>query len=256
HFPPDMRPLALILALATVAGLAAASDDDPDHIITNGSPAYDGQAPYVVGLVFQPNNVWCSGTIISDTWILTSAACVSGTSGVTILFGATRISQAQFKVTVGSSAYVTGGNRLALIQIPRIGFSNRVRSVTLPAMRDRSQRYENSWANTCGWGLTTYGNSLSDWLQCVDLQIMPNSECVAFYGSSTVTDQILCTRSTNGQSTCYGDSGSPLVTRQGNILVGISEFVAASGCTLGLPAGFARVTSQLEWIRHHTGIAN
>ncbi|KAI8040813.1 serine protease 1 [Drosophila gunungcola] len=251
-----MKLLVVTLAWAVaVAGAVEKGPEEPDHVITNGNPAYEGQAPYVVGMAFGRSNVWCSGTIISDTWILTSSQCLVGSSGVTIYFGATRLSEAQFTVTVGTNAYVTGSQHLALVRVPRIGFSNRVNRVVLPSLRDRSQRYENWWASICGWGVTTFSNGLTDWLQCVDLQIMSNNQCVAFYGSTTVSDQILCTRTPNGRSTCYGDAGSPLVTKQGSTLVGISAFVASNGCTLGLPAGFARITSALDWIRQRTGIA-
>ncbi|XP_017081179.1 serine protease 1 [Drosophila eugracilis] len=252
-----MKLLVVVLALAAISlGTAKKLPDDPDHIITNGNQAYDGQAPYVVGMAFGQSNIWCSGTIIGDTWILTSSQCLTGSSGVTIYFGATRLSQAQYTVTVGTSEYVTGNQHLALVRIPRIGFSNRVNRVALPSLRDRSQLYENWWASVCGWGVTTFNNGLTDALQCVDLQIMPNNECSAVYGSTTVSDQILCTRTPNGRSTCFGDAGSPLVTKQGSTVVGISAFVASNGCTLGLPAGFARVTAALDWIRQRTGIYN
>ncbi|XP_017040439.1 serine protease 1 [Drosophila ficusphila] len=248
-----MKLLVVFLFLA----VATAKEDPevPDHIITNGSPAYEGQAPYVVGMAFGQSNIWCSGTIIGDAWILTSAQCLVGSSGVTIYFGATRLSEAQFSVSVGTGNYVTGSQHLALVHIPRIGFSNRVNKVSLPSLRDRSQKYENWWASVCGWGVTTFNNGLTDWLQCVDLQIMSNSECVSVFGSTTVSDQILCTRTPNGRSTCFGDAGSPLVTKQGSVVVGISAFVASNGCTLGLPAGFARITSALDWIRQRTGIS-
>ncbi|XP_020816939.1 serine proteases 1/2 [Drosophila serrata] len=251
-----MKLLTLILALAVASESSAKKKDDRVDIITNGSPAYDGQAPYVVGMAFQQSNLWCSGTIIADTWILTSAQCLTGSSGVTIYFGATKLTSAQFLVSVGASQYVTGSEHLALVRIPRVGFSNRVRNVALPSLRDSSQSYENRWATVCGYGVTTFTSGLSDWLQCVDQQIMPNYECVSFYGSTTVSNQILCTRTPEGRSPCFGDAGSPLVTKQGSTLVGISAFVASNGCTLGLPAGFARVTAQLDWIRRNTGISN
>ncbi|KAH8259188.1 hypothetical protein KR026_000516, partial [Drosophila bipectinata] len=254
-FPGIMNCLLVVLLALVPSWAAGASSDSPENIITNGNPAYDGQAPYVVGMAFQSSNIWCSGTIIGDTWILTSPACLTGSTGVTIFFGATRLSQAQFTVTVGTGAYITGNKHLALVKVPRVGFSNRVNRVNLPSMRDRSS-YDNRWASVCGWGVTSLSNSQPDWLQCVDQQIMPNSECAAFFGTSTVNDQVLCTRTPNGRSPCFGDAGSPLVTQQGSIVVGISEFVAANGCTLGIPAGFARITSQLEWIRRYTGIAN
>ncbi|XP_022229972.2 serine protease 1 [Drosophila obscura] len=244
--------LCALSASATASGNS--SEPVPDHIITNGQPAYDGQAPFVVGMAFHTSNQWCSGTIIGDTWILTARACLTASTGVTIYFGATRRSQALYAVSVGSSQYVQNNEQLALVHVPQVSYSNRVRKVALPGLRDQSNRYENRWATTCGWGSTAFTQALPDWLQCVDLQIMSNSECIPFYGRDTITDRILCTRTINGKSICFGDAGSPLVTKQGSIMVGLSLFVSTQGCTLGMPAGFARITSHLNWIRQHTGI--
>jgi len=44
----------------------------------------------------------------------------------------------------------------------------------------------------CGWGGTYDGSPLPDYMQCVDLQIIHNSECVQYYGSGTVGDNIVC----------------------------------------------------------------
>ncbi|EDW33249.1 GL24575 [Drosophila persimilis] len=69
------------------------------------------------------------------------------------------------------------------------------------------------------------GSPLPDWLQCVDLQIIHNSECASYYGTGSVGDNIICVRVVDGKGTCGGDSGGPLVTH------------------------------HLDWIRDHTGIA-
>jgi secreted trypsin-like serine protease len=37
------------------------------------------------------------------------------------------------------------------------------------------------------------------------------------------------------------------------VIVGVVSFGAASGCTLGYPAVFSRVTSHLEWIHKFIG---
>ncbi|EDW54298.1 GM18057 [Drosophila sechellia] len=70
-----------------------------------------------------------------------------------------------------------------------------------------------------------------------------------------VTDDVICSSTPGGKSTCAGDSGGPLVLHDGSKLVGVTSFVAANGCTSGLPDGFTRVTSYLDWIRDHTGIS-
>jgi hypothetical protein len=49
-----------------------------------------------------------------------------------------------------------------------------------------------------------------------------------------------------------GDSGGPLVI--GNILIGVASFIPRNLSVGGGTMGFARVTSFVIWIRHHTGL--
>jgi len=53
-----------------------------------------------------------------------------------------------------------------------------------------------------------------------------------------------------------GDSGGPLVIRNGNnfLLIGVVNFVSSRGCVVGLPSGYARVSSFRNWILNNTGI--
>lgn len=47
-----------------------------------------------------------------------------------------------------------------------------------------------------------------------------------------------------------GDSGGPLTSQVNGRLVqiGIVSFVAGSGCQRGLPGGYVRISSFLDWI--------
>jgi len=53
-----------------------------------------------------------------------------------------------------------------------------------------------------------------------------------------------------------GDSGSPLVIDNGITYtqIGIVSFVSNKGCTYGLPSGYTRVTSYLDWIKTNAGL--
>ncbi|XP_030385072.1 serine protease 1-like [Scaptodrosophila lebanonensis] len=226
--------------------------------ITNGYPAYEGKAPYTVGLGFSKNGAgwWCGGSIIGNTWVLTASHCTADAESVTVYFGATWRTQAQYTHWVSRTNFISHSSAdIALIRIPHVDFWSMVNKVELPSYNDRYNNYESWWAVACGWGGTYDGSPLPDWLQCVDLQIISNSECRQTYGSGTVTDSVICVRVQDGKGTCQGDSGGPLVTHDGNKLVGVTSFVAAAGCQAGLPAGFARVTSHLDWIRDNTGIS-
>ncbi|KAH8333158.1 hypothetical protein KR074_009391, partial [Drosophila pseudoananassae] len=214
--------------------------------ITNGYPASEGKAPYAVGLGFS-GGWWCGGSIIGNTWVLTAEHCISDSASVTVYFGATWRTNAQYTHWVGNGDFIKHPNAdIALIRIPHVDFWHMVNKVELPSYNDRYNNYNEYWAVACGWGTTYDGSSLPDWLQCVDLQIVHNEECGWAYGS--VGDNIICTRNVDGKSICQGDSGGPLVTHDGNKLVGVTNFVSGNGCQSGAPGGFQRVTYHLDWI--------
>ncbi|XP_016965080.1 serine protease 1-like [Drosophila biarmipes] len=253
----------LALAVASASGAAlphfaapkatAVHTKDMQGRITNGYPAEEGEAPYTVGLAFSAG-WWCSGSIISSEWVLTAGHCIGG-RGVTVYFG-NRRTDPQFTLWVKSKNFIAHkSDDIALIRIPQVDFGETVNKVELPSYNDRNNDYNEWWAVACGWGRTYDDSPLPDLLQCVDLQIIPNSECAEYYGSSNVGKNILCVRVVEGKSTCNGDSGGPLVALEGNKLVGVTNFGSTAGCQSGAPAGFQRVTYHLDWIRDHTGIA-
>ncbi|XP_068143283.1 serine protease 1 [Drosophila tropicalis] len=233
--------------------------------ITNGYPAYEGKVPYIVGLGFSSSSGgwWCGGSIIGNTWVVTAAHCTNNAESVTIYYGASWRLQAQYTHTVGSgnfrqhSNYNTNNlnNDISLINTPHVDFWSLVNKVELPTYNDRYNNYAGWWALASGWGRTSDDSTVSDYLNCVDQQIIENSQCSSVYGTDVITNDVICTATPDGKSTCAGDSGGPLVTHDGNRLVGVTSFVAANGCTAGLPDGFTRVTSYLDWIRDHTGIS-
>ncbi|XP_017074157.2 serine protease 1-like [Drosophila eugracilis] len=258
-----MKVFLTILALAVASASAYESVIHPKDLpkvakiegrITNGYPAEEGKAPYTVGLGFSAG-WWCGGSIIGSEWVLTAEHCIGG-DAVTVYFGATWRTNAQFTHWVGSGNFISHASAdIALIRIPHVDFWHMVNKVELPSYNDRYNDYNEWWAVACGWGRTYDGSSQPDWMQCADLQIIHNSECSRYYGTGVVGDNIICVRVVDGKGTCNGDSGGPLVTHDGAKLVGVTNWVSGAGCQAGEPAGFQRVTYHLDWIRDHTGIS-
>ncbi|XP_016975805.1 serine protease 1-like [Drosophila rhopaloa] len=255
-----MKLALLVLFVATACAhrhpnRTAAHHDAPDDIIVNGYAAYEGKAPYAVGLRMN-NGAVGGGSVIANTWVLTAAHCLT-TESVTIHYGSNRAWNGVIQHTVNKDNFFrhpgfgnSAGHDIGLVRTPYVGFTNRINKISLPKFSQQSQRFENWWCVACGWGGMANGR-LADWLQCMDVQVISNSECARSYGSVASTD--MCTRATDGKSVCGGDSGGALVTHDNPIQVGVIVF-ASGGCKSG-PSGYTRVTDHLDWIREKSGIA-
>ncbi|XP_034657023.1 serine protease 1-like [Drosophila subobscura] len=228
--------------------------------IVNGYPAYEGKAPYIVGLFLLTDGsnsaAVGAGTIISNTWVLTAAHCLT-TDSVDINYGSNWGWNGQYKHNVRRDNFIlhpgfgnSAGHDIGLIRTPYVDFTNVVNKIPLPKFDQQGDRFEGWWCVACGWGGMDNGN-LADWLQCIDVQIISNNECAQSYGSVASTD--MCTRQSDGRSVCGGDSGGPLVTQDNPMLVGVITF-ASTSCKNG-PSGYTRVTDHLEWIRDNSGVA-
>ncbi|XP_017121724.1 serine protease 1 [Drosophila elegans] len=232
--------------------------------ITNGYPAYEGKVPYIVSLRFDNGNggAWvCGGSIIGNEWVLTAAHCTHGASSVTIGYGGLWRTQPQFSHVssdfIEHHAYDTGNlrNDIALIRTPHVDFWALVNKVELPRYEDRYNNYYGWWALLSGWGKTSDSSGVSDYLNCVDIQIADNSVCEAYYGSTFITPNHVCIATPENKGSCSGDSGGPLVLHEDNRQVAIVSFGSSEGCLSKRPKGMTRVTSYLDWIRDHTGIS-
>ncbi|XP_017048588.1 serine protease 1 [Drosophila ficusphila] len=265
----------LVVLLISVVALAAAFEkpvpvkDMPavgriSGRITNGYPAYEGKVPYIVTLTFDngSGSGWiCGGSIIGHEWVLTAAHCTYGASFVTIGYGAVWRKQPQFSIVssdlITHQDYDTSTlhNDIALIRTPHVDFWSLVDKVKLPRYEDRYNNYYGWWALLSGWGKTTDDSGVSDYLNCVDIQVADNSVCEAYYGSTTITPNHVCIATPENKGSCSGDSGGPLVLHDGNRQVAIVSFGSSAGCLSNSPKGMTRVTSYLDWIRDQTGIS-
>ncbi|XP_068142922.1 serine protease 1-like [Drosophila tropicalis] len=233
--------------------------------ITNGYPAYEGKVPYIVGLGFQSSSGgwWCGGSIIGNTWVLTAAHCTNGAESVTIYYGATWRLQPQYTHWVSSNDIVqhheyntdTLHNDISLIRTPHVDFWSLVNKVELPSYDDRYNNYYGWWALLSGWGKTSNDGGVTDYLNCVDIQIADNSICEAHFGTTFITPNHVCIATPDNKGSCSGDSGGPLVLHDGNRQVAIVSFGSSLGCEANAPKGMTRVTSYLDWIRDNTGIS-
>ncbi|XP_017010562.2 serine protease 1-like [Drosophila takahashii] len=261
--------LSVVLALvaASPTGLNRTShlpqvtfSEGPEGRIVNGYTADEGKAPYIVGLFLRNDGsnsgAVGAGTIIANNWILTAAHCLT-TDYVEINYGSNKAWNGALKQIVRRENFISypdfgsrAGTDIGLIRTDPVTFTDLINKVALPSMSEQSDRFQDTWVLVCGWGGMDNGN-LAELLQCMDVQIISNSECEQSYGSVASTD--LCTRPVGGRSTCGGDSGGPMVTQDNPRLVGVITF-GSGDCHSG-PSGGTRVSDYLGWIRDNTGIS-
>merc|ERR1739848_894248 len=158
--------------------------------IVGGHEAQEHQWPWTVALFI--DDAWfCTGSLISENYVLTAAHCADGASYFDIMAGAhnVRASSEPHRVEITS-------------------YNDYIKPSCMPMAGDTADVGE---MVTCtGWGKPSdSAGGISPVLRMVeDRPIISNSDCNAIYG--IVGDGVVCIDTTGGKGTCNGDSGGPL----------------------------------------------
>lgn len=231
----------------------------------NPVPHFD-KAPYVAQFVRESaGEVWCGGTVINESWILTAGHCKSvakqyplyvGTLGVGAQApGAIKLEAAQlfvhpkYKSTSSSVHYDFMLVRLKQpIDLQKTG----VVPATLPSpdFISRGLQDPGTMATTMGWGALEEEGESSNELMEVDVPIIEASDAKKAYPNYDQS-MIAAGYATGGKDSCQGDSGGPLIVvdpkNQAPTLIGVVSF--GEGCARPDYYGvYARVSEALDWI--------
>lgn len=143
-------------------------------------------------------------------------------------------------------------NDIALLRLDKsVPFSETIQKVHLPI---NSIRFHGIDAIASGFGFQNTTGKIAHILQWAQFHTIINLRCLRYFGPQWVgRTTVLCTIGLEEQSTCYGDSEGPLVTKDG-FQIGVSSFISINGCHLKFPSVFTRVTSYMPWIREVTGL--
>ena len=178
--------------------------------------------PWQVGLVRSGSNTpFCGGTIIDARHILTASHCIysnptSNTFNVIVGEHDTTSSVDGTRheicraVQHPSFNSFTLDNDFAIVHLKKpIDLGTRAHPACLPTSALGGNFLAGKTMTVSGWGTLASGGSQPTKLHSVDVPGITNAACKARYGSSSITNQMLCAGdvANGGIDSCQGDSG-------------------------------------------------
>nr|AAB69653.1 trypsinogen 1 [Boltenia villosa] len=241
------------IVILLLLGLAAVNADK----IVGGEQA--GQAiPYQARLQYSAGSIRCGGSLISETYVLCAAHCQGSAvqwNTWKIVLGLYQASNADNEAGVQTfnvnaqtpnSDYdsATTDNDVMLLRLDESAtLTSSVALVSLPTQSTSTSFPEEDTACTVsGWGTTSSGGTISDYLMKVEVNVVDQDECGNRYGS--LTGGMMCLAA-SGKDSCQGDSGGPAVCN--GVQYGIVSWGAGCASVLS-PGVYTRVAVFRTWI--------
>ncbi|KAJ6636562.1 Serine protease snake [Pseudolycoriella hygida] len=249
--------------------LCSAEPENCSHDSTSENTTIN-EFPYMAQIgdkiTSNPNDyIWfCSGTLISDSFILTTANCVVNyrLSANYIRLDSLDNRDAPFNIFTVTASFLhpryykrSSYNDIALLQIGKsVEFSENIRPACLPLSRDELS--ENLLLT--GWGITSTNQILESGFWKIPVNLIPDQECTQAYESHSRLRQGIdnetqfCAGSKAGERDAWdGFFGAPLIDLKHKCsclheIVGVVSF--GKGCENGIPGLYTRVSSYVDWI--------
>ena len=220
--------------------------------IVHGYTASPGDHPYFVRLIIKrgSSHSVCGGSFVAARRVVTAAHCVSQATFVTAALHEFPFTQAD-AVSIGihpSYDAATLAHDVAFLELASdLGTSFLTIPDTLPAWRsDLALR-------TVGFGVSDIATmELAEELQVADLAAMSTDECMSFWSSSMILDDLCAIGACYGDSACIdacmGDSGGPLVGLGTTNLLGVVSRGASQCGLFYMPGIYTTIVPYREFL--------
>ncbi|EDV95835.1 GH15922 [Drosophila grimshawi] len=243
--------------------------------VVGGMPVRKGAYPWMAALGYiddtNPNAIkfLCAGSLISSTFVVTSAHCINPTLTL-VRLGAHDLSQlneagaVNFRIrrSIVHDQYDLSSiaNDIGMIELNGEAPSGGdIRPICLPdsSRFQREDQLVGMNPFVAGFGATQHQGSTSNVLRDAQVPIVSRQSCEQNYKSVfqfvQFSDKLICAGSSRVDA-CQGDSGGPLMLPQldGNMyryyLLGIVSF-GYECARPGFPGVYTRTSSYLDWIQ-------
>ncbi|XP_076172522.1 venom protease [Ptiloglossa arizonensis] len=201
----------------------------------------------------------CSGVILNERTILTTASCALAKSDnyklYSIIVGEfnaetdpdcnTQKNNISYVIKHPNYKADTFTNNIAMLRLREpIRYTATVQPICLPP----GDRYANRNINSIliGWGKLSSENTKSCQQQSLQMRIMSNHECSSYYTRELLDE--LCAM--GDKMPCSGYSGSPLLYKYGDthFLLGILSYGSNCNLDANFPLVFVDVQRYVHWI--------
>jgi len=255
--------VSLLLIIGTAIAERSLASVTPR--IIGGYNAPQGRYPYIVELVNPDGSPRCGGILVATDVVLTAAHCSGGLGNAYIgRWNRDNPNESYDNFTMAETEYI----HPQFVEDLATYFDFMLLKLTQQSSKAYIKLNENPDIpngqridEVTALGFGTISTNLEEYpstLQQVELTYINNNECekskdpqYADNYQGLISSDMLCAGD-NGQDTCRGDSGGPLildgVSPDKDIVVGIVSW--GFGCALpAFPGVYSRVSYEVEWIK-------
>ncbi|KAG8174203.1 hypothetical protein JTE90_026206 [Oedothorax gibbosus] len=242
----------------------ASANIETEGLIYGGTFAEPTEYPFVAEIKLNTANgafFQCAGSILSQWWIVTAAHCLQWGDSFSVIVGQYNLTekspfqnQHNVSFSVIHRSFNTTGNDLnndiALLKMEKkILFNAFVKPANLPTS---DVDYSGRTGTVIGWGFTEI-NLTSPVLRELQVVIEGYEKCGRTYienkSSRGPSSYEICAKSNKNQGACSGDSGGPLIVKEGNkdVVIGVLS-AGYNSCGTEIPEIYVLIYKFQNWI--------